>query len=154
MCMLVEVTVNKKVSLVLLVLLIFAATAAFVGAAPAAAAPTADTRPLAVTIGYESALNSGDTDGLAALFADGGVLIDGIGGDPVAGRAAIRDALAAQLGPNRSFDVVWANMSGNQVTLVVDIADRGVVWGRQTLRMTVEDGLIRSLEPIAFRILF
>ncbi len=38
--------------------------------------------------------------------------------------------------------------------IVVEIADHGIAWGRQTLRAVVDDGLIRLLEPIAFRFLF
>ena len=45
-------------------------------------------------------------------------------------------------------------MTGDEMTLVVDISDQGVTWGRQTLRAVVEDGLIQSLEPVAFRFLF
>ena len=45
-------------------------------------------------------------------------------------------------------------MSGNELTLVIEISDRGIAWGRQTLRATVEDGLIQTMEPVAFRFLF
>ncbi len=115
---------------------------------------SADTRPLNVAIGYEQALNLGDPDAAAALFAEDAVFVNLIGGEEIVGRAAIRETLAGQARPGRSFDTVSVQMSGNELTLVVDIADRGITWGRQTLRAIVEDGQIRSMETVAFRILF
>jgi hypothetical protein len=76
-----------------------------------------------------------------------------VGGEAITGRAAIRDALATQTNPNRSYDVVGANMSGGQLTLVVEIADYGITWGRHTMRLVVEDGLIQSMETVGFRLL-
>jgi hypothetical protein len=114
----------------------------------------ADTQPLSTVIGFEQALNLDDGAAISALFAEDAVLINGIGGAAIVGREAIEEILAGQTRPERSFDIVWANMSGDQLTLMVDISDRGITWGRQTLELTVEDGLIQSYEPVAFRFLF
>ena len=118
------------------------------------AVAAADTRPLNVAIGYEQAFNVGDIDGLTALFATDAVMLDSIGGEPVVGHEAIHDLLAARHRPTRTVEVVGATMSGNELTLVIEISDRGITWGRQTLRATVEDGLIQTMEPVAFRFLF
>ncbi len=118
------------------------------------AVAAADTRPLNVAIGYEQAFNVGDIDGMTALFADDAVMLDSIGGEPVVGHEAIHDLLAARHRPTRTVEVVGATMSGNELTLVIEISDRGITWGRQTLRATVEDGLIQMMEPVAFRFLF
>jgi hypothetical protein len=140
-----EVIVNKIVYLVLLFgLLVFGGVSHV----------AADTAPLSLAISFEQALNRDDGAAMSALFADDAVLINGIGGAAVIGREAIQDVLAAQNRPERSFDIVWANMSGNKLTLMVDISDRGFAWGRQTLELIVEDGLIQSYEPVAFRFLF
>lgn len=114
----------------------------------------ADTQPLSTVIGFQQALNLDDGAAMSALFAEDAVLINGIGGAAVVGREAIEEVLAGQTRPERSFDIVWVNMSGDQLTLMVDISDRGVTWGRQTLELIVEDGLIQSYEPVAFRFLF
>ena len=135
---------NKKVSLILLLGLL---------ALPAASA-AADTQPLSLAIGLEEALNLGDPAAMTALFADDAVFINGIGGEAITGRDAIGDVLAVWSRLDRSHEVVSLNMAGDEITVVVEIADHGITWGRQTLRMVVEDGLIRSLEPIAFRFLF
>jgi hypothetical protein len=113
----------------------------------------ADTQPLFLAIGFEEALNLGDVDAAANLFADDAAYVKYIGGEAITGRAAIRDALATQTNPNRSYDVVGASMSGGQLTLVVEIADQGITWGRHTMRLVVEDGLIQSMETVAFRFL-
>lgn len=118
------------------------------------AVAAADTRPLNVAIGYEQALNLGDLEAMTALFADDAVFYSHIGGEAITGHAAIREALAPWSRENRTYEIVSLNMTGNEMTIVVDIADRGIAWGRQTLRATVEDGLIQTMAPLAFRFLF
>lgn len=135
----------KKVSLFLLLGLLVLS-----GVSVAAA----DTQPLFLAISYEEALNLGDYEAIAAMFADDAVYYRWAGGGAVAGRDAIGELLAAESGPNRSFDIVGANMDGHELTLSVEIADRGIAWGRQTMRAVVEDGLIQSMELVAFRFLF
>lgn len=136
---------KSKVSLVLLLgLLVFGFVAQV----------AADTQPLSLAIGFEQALNLGDVDGMTALFAEDAVYSSRIGGEAVIGRDAIRAALALQSDPDRTFDIVGVTMAGDQLTLVVDISDHGIAWLRQTLKAVVEDGLIRSLQPIGYRFLF
>jgi hypothetical protein len=140
-----EVIVIKKMSLFLFLLGLLA-----LGGVSRVAA---DTQPLFLAIGFEEALNLGDIDAATALFADDAAYVKYIGGEAITGRAAIRDELATQTNPNRTYDVVAANMSGGQLTLVVEIADHGITWGRHTMRLAVEDGLIQSMETVAFRLL-
>ncbi len=136
---------NKKMSLFLLLIGLLVL--------PVAAA-SADTQPLALAIGYEQALTLGDLSAMTALFAEDAVFINRIGGEAITGQDAIRDALAPWARPDRTHEIVSLNMNGDEMTIVVEIADHGIAWGRQTLRAVVEDGLIRLLEPIAFRFLF
>jgi hypothetical protein len=140
-----EVIVIKKMSLFLLLFGLLA-----LGVVSRVAA---DTQPLSLAVGFEQALNIGDIDAVAALFADDAAYIRYVGGETITGRNAIGDALASQTNPNRSYDVVAANMSGGQLTLVVEIADHGITWGRHTMRLVVEDGLIQSMETVGFRLL-
>jgi len=136
--------VKKRVSLVLsLVLLVLLVAAA-----------AADSRPLGVAVGYEQALNLGDIDTVATLFAADAVYVDGIGGPEVGGRDAIHGLLESQYRSFRTVEIVGASLSGDKLTLIVDISDHGIAWGRQTLRAAMKDGLIQRLEPIAFRFLF
>ena len=132
--------ISLVLSLVLLVLLV--------------AVAAADSRPLGVAVGYEQALNLGDIDTVATLFAADAVYVNGIGGAEVAGREAIHTLLATQHRSFRAVEIVGASLTGDRLTLVIDISDHGVAWGRQTLRAVVKDGLIQRLEPIAFRFLF
>lgn len=135
---------HKIVSLFLLALLLF------VGVSHVAA----DTRPLSLAVGYEQALNVGDFDATAALFADNARFVNTIGGEAIIGRDAIRALLEGQSDPDRSYEVVWVTMAGNNLTMMVDISDRGIAWGRQTLDVVVEDGQIQSMETVGFRFLF
>jgi hypothetical protein len=139
-----EVIVNKKVSLILLLLGLLVL--------PVASA-AADTQPLSLAIGLEEALNLGDPEAMTALFTDDAVFINGIGGEAITGRDAISEVLAGQTRPERSFEIVSLHMDDSHLTMMVDIADHGIAWGRQTLEVVVEDGLIRLLEPVAFRFL-
>lgn len=136
---------SKKVSLFLLMLGLLVL--------PVASA-AADSQPLNVAIGYEQALNLGDLDAMTALFADDAVFHSHIGGPAITGQAAIREAMAPWSRDGRAYELVSLTMTGDEMILVFDITDRDVTWGRQTLRAVVEDGLIQSLEPVAFRFLF
>ena len=135
---------HKKVSLFLLLALLL-----FVGVSHVAA----DTRPLSLAVGYEQALNLGDFEVMSGLFADDAVYVNYMGGDPVVGRDAIRELLESQSDPDRSYEVIFATMAGDELTLMVDISDRGITWGRQTFRVVVEGGLIQSMQTVGFRIL-
>ena len=132
----------------LIVLLLFGLLA-IAGVAPA----HADTQPLSLAIGFEQALNLGDVDAMTVLFADDATYVYTIGGKAIVGRDAIRDFLEPRSKPDRSYEVVGMTMTLESLTLIVDIADNGITWGRQTLRVVVEDGLIQSMEPVAFRFL-
>lgn len=114
----------------------------------------ADTQPLSLAIGIEEALNLGDAEAMTALFALDGRYVHTVGGDEIIGREAIRDFLDARSNANRSFEVVGATMTGDNLTLTVDVADRGITWGRQTVHVVVKNGLIKSMELVAFRFLF
>lgn len=114
----------------------------------------ADTQPLSLAVGFEQALNLGDVEAMTALFAADGTYVHTVGGQEIVGRDAIRDFLSSRSKADRNYEVVGATMTGNQLTLVVDIADRGITWGRQTLHVVVEDSLIQSMELVAFRFLF
>ena len=135
---------KSKFSLVLFVLGLLA----IAGIAPV----HADTQPLSLVIGFEQALNLGDVDAMTSLFTDDAVYVYSVGGKPVIGRDAIREFLEPKKVANRSYDIAGVTMIDNQLTLAVDIADRGITWGRQTLRVVVEDGLIQSMETVGFRI--
>jgi hypothetical protein len=114
----------------------------------------ADTQPLAVAMSYEAALSAADFDGLSGLFAEDATYRETVGGQPIAGRDAIRERLAQRHSDSRQYEVVAVSLNGDQLTMTVDITDRGVTWGRHTLRATVEDGLISALETVSFRFLF
>jgi steroid delta-isomerase len=47
---------------------------------------------------YVKLMNAGDSDGIAALYADDATLEDPVGSEPRSGRAAIRDFYAASAG--------------------------------------------------------
>lgn len=135
----------KKVSLFLLLGLLV------LGGVSTAAA---DTQPLYLAISYEEALNVGDSATFAALFADDAVYYRWAGGGEVVGRDAISEMLAGHSRPGRRFEVVSANMGDEELILSYEISDHGIVWGRQTVRAEIEDGLMQSMELVAFRFLF
>lgn len=135
----------KKVSLFLMLALLI-----FAGVSHVAA----DTRPLSLAVGYEQALNLGDFEATAGLFADDARFVNTIGAEAVIGRDAIRALLENQSDPDRSYEVIWVTMAGNNLTMMVDISDRGIAWGRQTLDVVVADGQIQSMETVGFRFLF
>jgi hypothetical protein len=54
--------------------------------------------------------------------------------------------------PGRYHDIVQAHMVGNTLTVVVDVYDRGVRWGEDTLVFEVQGDKLHRLDEQAFKL--
>ncbi len=55
--------------------------------------------------------------------------------------------------PGRYHNIAQTDTVGNSVTVVVDIYDRGVRWGEDTIVFEVQDGKLHRMDEQAFRLL-
>jgi hypothetical protein len=98
--------------------------------------------------GLFSAISSGDLDSASAMFAPDAVASQAMTNQLYEGADEIGILLEKLHGEGREYEIVQLEMLGNTVNLTADIADDGHVWGRQTMTVEVQNGLIQSFEII------
>ena len=99
-----------------------------------------------------AALSSGEVDAALASFANDAIVENRVRGDTYTGASEIRQMLQAAYKPGRQFEVVDVETAGDTIIAKIEVSDRGIVWGTETIVALVKDGLIQSLEVAAFRL--
>jgi ketosteroid isomerase-like protein len=99
-----------------------------------------------------TALNAGQVDTAATLFAADAVVENKVRNETYVGADEIRQMLEAMPKESRQFDIVRAEMVGDTVTLDVEISDRGIVWATETFVAAISDGKVQTLDVTAARL--
>lgn len=99
-----------------------------------------------------TAINTGELDAATALFAADAVASYALTDRSYEGSNEIGVFLDDLHGERREYEIVQLAMVGDTVTLTVDIADSGHVWGQATLEVEVLNGMIQSLEVVETRL--
>lgn len=99
-----------------------------------------------------TAVNGGELNAASALFSEDAVASYRVANQLYEGSDEIGTFLEGLHHEGRAYEIVQLAMAGDTVNLTVDVADRGRVWGQQTLRVEVQNGMIQSLEVIETRL--
>jgi hypothetical protein len=99
-----------------------------------------------------TALNAGQVDTAATLFAADAVVANRVRDQTYVGADEIRQMLEAMPKESRQFDIVRAQMVGDTVTLDVEISDRGIAWATETFVAEISDGKVQTLDVTAVRL--
>lgn len=99
-----------------------------------------------------TALNAGEVDAAVAYFAEDAVAENWVRGERYSGAAEIAQMLRGMQRDGRRFDLQSVSGSGDTVMLKVEVSDRGLVWGTQTILVGVADGKIESFKVTGFRL--
>jgi hypothetical protein len=99
-----------------------------------------------------TALSSGEVDAAMASFTNDAIVENRVRGDTYTGASEIRQMLQAAYKSGRQFKVVDVETAGDTIIAKIEISDRGIVWGTETIVALVKDGLIQTLEVAAFRL--
>lgn len=93
-----------------------------------------------------AALNNGDIDTAVATF-DAEATVEVLPQhEKYLGGAEIRPVLQAMQHQGRHFEVVGGQITGDNITLTVEISDRGRVWGTQTIIARVNGDKLHALQ--------
>jgi hypothetical protein len=52
----------------------------------------------------------------------------------------------------RQYEIVGTEIDGDRITAQVEVSDRGIVWGTETILAEVKDSKLRSFTVSAFRL--
>lgn len=99
-----------------------------------------------------SALNSGDVDAAAVWFAEDAIVENHVRKETYRGESAIRQMLAGMQKDGRQFTIISSVDDGDIVRATVEVSDRGIVWGTQTVEAEIRDDMVYSLAITAFRL--
>lgn len=99
-----------------------------------------------------AALNSGDVDTAVGSFAEDATADNLVREETYSGVSEIRQMLQRMHREGRRFDIVEIRMSGDTITAMVEVSDRGYIWGTETIEAVVKDGRLQTFTVTAFRL--
>lgn len=99
-----------------------------------------------------TALNSGEVDAAVSLFAENAIVENRLRRERYVGATEIRQMLQGMQREGRQFDIVGAEMYGDTIIVKVDVSDRGIVWGTETVVAQVKDGKLQTFDVTDFRL--
>jgi ketosteroid isomerase-like protein len=112
----------------------------------------ANTSSVAALDNVFAALNSGELDPALASFTDDAVAENLVRTEKYRGVSEIRQMLQSMQRDGRRFDIVDAEINGDTITAKVEVSDRGIVWGSETIEAVVKGDRLQSFTVTAFRL--
>ena len=108
--------------------------------------------PLLAVNSVFSALSSGEVDTAASAFAENATAENRVRGETYQGLAQIRQMLQAMSANGRQYEVIGYQQTGDTIIAQVEVSDRGLAWGTQTILAEVKDGKVQAFDVAAFRL--
>ena len=99
-----------------------------------------------------TAINSGEVDTAVSSFAKDAIVENRLRRERYVGATEIRQMLQGMYKEGRQFDIVGAEMYGDMIIVQVDVSDRGIVWGTETIVAEVKDGKLQTFNVTDFRL--
>jgi limonene-1,2-epoxide hydrolase len=98
------------------------------------------------------ALNTGDVDTAVASFDEAATAENLVREETYSGVSEIRQMLQQMQQDGRRFEIVKVQMDGDTITAMVEVSDRGFVWGTETIEAVVKGGRLQTFTVTAFRL--
>lgn len=112
----------------------------------------ASTEPVLIIDDLFTALNGGEVDLALATFATNAIAEDLVRDETYHGAAEIRPMLQAMQREGRQYEIVRMELTGNTITLNVNISDRGQVWATETITAEVSEGKVQAFRVTALQL--
>ena len=122
-------------------IVVFSASAAQAGIGPARAVD-----------GLYTALNVGQFEQAAAVFAEDAIVYNRVTDRTYQGAGEILGMLQGMARPGRQFEIVGLAMQGDTITAQVEVSDRGIAWATETVEAVAAGEQIQSLTVTAFHL--
>ena len=116
-----------------------------------AAVAQASIEPVVAVETLTGELSQADLDGAMDCFTEHAVVVNKLDNRTYVDEE-IADILTVWERPGRTYDIVSLNMDGDTVTVTLDVADKGWVWGQQRMTAATENGKISDLSLDGFRL--
>jgi limonene-1,2-epoxide hydrolase len=108
--------------------------------------------PLITVNSLFSALNSGQVDMAVTTFADNATVENRVRGETYQGLAEIRQMLQEMSVNGRQYEITGYQQAGDTLIAQVEVSDRGLAWGTQTILAIVKDGKVLAFNVTDFRL--
>jgi len=99
-----------------------------------------------------AALNSGEVDTAAALFADQATAENLVQAETYRGASQIRQMLDEMQRPGRRLEVVAVAVDGDTLTARVEVSDHGIVWATETVEAVMDGDKLQSFRVVDFEL--
>jgi hypothetical protein len=111
---------------------------------------TANFNPVAALENLFAGLNSNEVELALFLFADDAIAKNEVRKEMYRGINEIRQMLQSMQRDGRRFEIVGVEINGDTITARVEVSDKGIVWGTQTIEAVVKDDRLQSFTVKAF----
>ncbi len=110
------------------------------------------TEPLLAVSNVFTALSSGEVDTAASAFAENAVAENLVRGETYRGLAEVRQMLQEMGANGRRYEVVGYEQTGDTIIAQVEVSDRGLAWGTETILAQVQDGKVQTFNVTGFHL--
>jgi hypothetical protein len=108
--------------------------------------------PLLAVNSLFSALSSGEVDTAVNAFAENATAENRVRGETYSGLTEIRQMLQAMNANGRQYEVIGYQQTDDTIIAQVEVSDRGLAWGTQTILAQVKDGKVQAFNVTGFRL--
>jgi hypothetical protein len=108
--------------------------------------------PLLAVYNVFSALSSGEVDTAMSAFAENATAENRVRGETYSGLVEVRQMLQAMSTNGHQYEVIEYQQTGDTIIAQVEVSDRGLAWGTQTILAEVLDGKVQAFNVTGFRL--
>jgi ketosteroid isomerase-like protein len=112
----------------------------------------ANIEPVLLVDNTFAAINAGDVESAVTLFAQDAIAENRVRSKTYQGTSEIRQMLQGMHREGRVYEIVELKMNGDLITMIVEVSDRGYVWGTETIEATVVDGVVQAFNVLSIRL--
>ena len=99
-------------------------------------------------------ISAADVDEAVAMFAPEAIVSNNLINRSYEGPDEIGELLQTWAHDERRYEIVSRDVTGDSVSMTVEVSDRGMAWARIRMTAEVTDGLIQNLEVQDVRLMY
>jgi hypothetical protein len=108
--------------------------------------------PLLAVNNVLTALSSGEVDTAVTAFAENATAENRLRGESYRGLAQIRQMLQEMSANGRQYEINGYQQTGDTIIAQVEVSDRGLAWGTETILAEVQNGKLQAFNVTDFRL--
>ena len=108
--------------------------------------------PLLAVTNLFTGLSSGEVDTAVTAFAENATAENRLRGESYQGLAQIRQMLQEMSANGRQYEIIGYQQTGDTIIAQVEVSDRGLAWGTETILAEVQNGKLEAFNVTGFRL--